>query len=161
MIRTSLSVIALLAALASPGPARAEDATVKVTFRLTLRGDVPPTQSFSGYFFLNDSDDGIGILYCGTFVKTVDLPPCVGGRSYEGDSPGEGYAVPVGTIVRYNVVRYLGPSGGSGGDEIARGARRVMKDVVIQLSYDYGDGTMEDADSTPTLPSTGGGGSAR
>lgn len=157
-----LAVVVLVAGLAAPALAQGSG-EAKVRFRLHLYGNVPPDQSFEGGFFRDHSDDGMGILFCGEFVKTLSLPKCTGGGVYLGDSPSGGYSVEKGSSIRFSFTRWTGPALGSGESEVFyKGTRTVTGDTTIDAYYCFegAEASVCGGRMPSALPATGAGGEA-
>lgn len=90
--RAVLVVLAACVALSGIGSAQTDRREqVKVTFRLTLHGKVPPGEAFA----VNVVREGVGIINFCTSRRDLAFPPCRGGgATYEYEEPvprGEAY----------------------------------------------------------------------
>lgn len=127
-----------LIAAASVSATTAAGESGSVVFKLTLRGEVPASDSFRR---LLDTDPPSiiepGLLVCGP--RDPDggvIPVCRSGETYEIESP----MLPVGTVLTYGVVRNEEQrvTALSGTATVSAGKRST----TVSLTYDYGFGQL-------------------
>ena len=138
-LATVISAIVLIGLQGVPARGATEGTVI---LRLTLRGTVPATDSFSvALNATNSTITGLGGFFCGpaTNPYTEQGPVCVAGATYESRSE-----LPTGTELSYTIARYANYAGTSAGAEILFDGTVTFNDgrQVLSFVYDYSLGAL-------------------